>query len=84
MLHSMFNNKNRPFYNSCETIYLDRISKDDYGAFIQKAALDQWERLIPEEVLEELFLENRTPSSYVNSMWTFRVNRGISHTENFD
>jgi len=66
MLQSMFNDKNRPFYNSCEVIHLDRISRKDYQSFIQHAAHDVWEKSIPQEALEELFLLTEFHPNYIN------------------
>lgn len=66
MLQSMFNNKNRPFYNSCEIIHLDRISKEDYQVFIQHASHSVWGRQLSLEVLEEIFLLTELHPSYIN------------------
>jgi hypothetical protein len=66
LLLSMFNNKNRPFYNSCEIIKLERISADDYRLFIQQAARAQWGKPLPTTVLDKIFQLSELHSSYIN------------------
>lgn len=66
MLLSMFHNKNKPFYNSCETIKLERISKEDYRHFIQHAAQQQWKKHLPEDVLTEIFTLSALHPGYIN------------------
>lgn len=66
MLQSMFNNKNHPFYNSCEMMRLERISSEDYRSFIQKAAKEQWGQWLSDEILSEIFRLSELHPSYVN------------------
>lgn len=66
LLLSLFNDKNRPFYNSCEIIQINRISRADYESFIQKAAQKKWNKLLPQPVLEEIFKRSELHPSYVN------------------
>ncbi len=66
MLLSMFHDKNRPFYNSCEIMRLSRISRQDYVAFIQNAAAERWGKKLTPKVLEEIFNCSEFYSSYVN------------------
>lgn len=66
MLLSMFNNKNRPFYNSCEIMKIERISAEDYSLFIQQAAKKHWGRLLPDDVLNQIFTLSELHSSYIN------------------
>jgi uncharacterized protein len=66
MLISMFNNKNRPFYNSCEIIKLDRITKESYTEFIQNAAKTKWNKPLELEVLNKIFELSALHPSYIN------------------
>ncbi|EKD77887.1 MAG: ribosome assembly protein 4 (RSA4) [uncultured bacterium] len=66
MLLSMFNNKNQPFYNSCEILSLTRIHHDDYVKFIQHAAKEKWHKNIPLETLNALFELTEYHPNYIN------------------
>jgi len=66
MLQDMFNSKNRPFYHSCEIMKLDRISRNDYEDFIQKAAKEKWKKPLPDAVIEEIFCLSEFHSNYIN------------------
>ncbi len=66
MLLSMFNKKNRPFYNSCEMLVLERISEQAYRPFIQRAAESTWKKKLPEGVLDMIFSLSRLHPSYLN------------------
>lgn len=66
MLLGMFNDKNRPFYNSCEVMQIDRIEEGDYIAFIQKAAQEKWKKKIEDKALEKIFEVTEYHPSYIN------------------
>lgn len=66
MLLSMFNNKNQPFYNSCEILFLTRIHHDDYVAFIQNAAQKKWHKNISLDTLSTLFELTAYHPNYIN------------------
>lgn len=66
MLLTMFNSKNRPFYNSCELMRLERISKLDYESFIQKAAQKKWKCALSSSILEKIFELSEMHPSYIN------------------
>lgn len=66
MLLDMFNNKNRPFYNACETITLERISEEAYTKFIQAAANKKWNKDIPAPTLKHIYKISERHPSYVN------------------
>jgi hypothetical protein len=66
MLLSMFNNKNRPFYNSCEIMQIHRISISDYEPFIQRAAEKHWKKQLPKLVLDKIFQISERHPSYIN------------------
>ena len=63
---SMFNKKNRPFYNSCEIMRISRISQKDYDAFIQNAAQDKWAKPLPEVVIQKIFQLSEFHPSHIN------------------
>lgn len=66
MLFCMFNDKNRPFYNSCEIMSIERISRQHYTPFIQKAAKQKWNKQLADEVLNCIFELSALHPSYVN------------------
>lgn len=66
MLQSMFNDKNRPFYNSCEILHLNRISVKDYEVFIQKEAIKKWGRVLSKDVINQIFSLSELHPNYVN------------------
>ncbi len=66
MIRGMFNNKNRPFYNSCELMTLNRISIEDYEPFIQKAAQLKWKKRFKQVSLNNIFELSELHPSYVN------------------
>ncbi len=68
MLLSMFNGKSRPFYNSCEIMTIDRIDQKDYQKFIQDAAIQQWKKPIPDEVLQKIFELTELHPNYINRL----------------
>jgi hypothetical protein len=74
MLLSMFNSKNRPFYNSCETMRIERISEKGYEPFIQQAAKQQWGKPLSNATLGKIFELSELHSSYMNRIcgyfWT--------------
>lgn len=68
MLLSMFNDKNRPFYNACEMMSINRITSADYEPFIQNAAQKQWKKPLAADVLEEIFRISELHPSYINRL----------------
>lgn len=66
MLLAMFNSKNRPFYNSCEIIKLNRITQEYYEPFIQEAAKARWNKPLSQTALEKIFSLSNCHPSYVN------------------
>ena len=66
MLIAMFNSKNRPFYNSCELIKLNRISADNYEDFIQNAAKQQWGKFLTQTTLKKILSLSNCHPSYIN------------------
>lgn len=81
MLVSMFNKKNRPLYNACETIPLDRIEKKDYISFINFAANEKWKKSIPMPVLETIFHLTELHPIYINRICGYFWLKGEFPTE---
>ena len=50
ILENMFNSSAKPFYNSAEQMYLDRIPKDVYTAFANGQFLKAGRKILPEAV----------------------------------
>lgn len=68
LLENMFNDKNRPFYQSCEVLKLGRISSEDYIPFIQKAAKSKWGKHLEDKVVNEILRLTENHPSYVNRL----------------
>jgi hypothetical protein len=66
MLLAIFNSKSRPFYNSCEMMRLERISRDEYLPFIQQAAEKTWGTPLEEDVIDHILELTERHPSYVN------------------
>lgn len=68
LIESMFNDRNRPFYNSCDKIALKRIGAEHYVPYIGKAAKARWGAMLGETVIEEILEFTRCHSYYVNKL----------------
>jgi AAA+ ATPase superfamily predicted ATPase len=68
LISSMFYDKNRPFYKSCDVIKLERISQQDYEPYIQRSAKKRWGKTLNISVLEKIFLLTEYHPYYVNKL----------------
>lgn len=68
MLLSMFDKKNRPFYNSCEIMTIHRINREEHQSFIQSAATKKWRKKLPEKVVSKILDLTHCHSHYVNRL----------------
>ncbi|MGD9153238.1 MAG: hypothetical protein PVG30_06255 [Gammaproteobacteria bacterium] len=68
LIQEMFSDKKRPFYKLCNLVTLDKISKDDYTAYIQKASNFQWKRSLTADTLEKIFYITERHPYYVNKL----------------
>lgn len=66
LLKNMFEEERRPLYKLCRKLVLDRISKNDYRAHINKAAKAMWNKKLPEEVFDEIMNVSEQHPYYVN------------------
>ena len=64
MLEPMFMAANRPFYQSSELMYLDRIAQEDYRKFIMDLFQSE-NRIIEDDALTEIFKWARVHTFYV-------------------
>jgi len=62
MLEAMFSSAGRPFYQSSELMYLEKISGEDYGSFIVEKMQAGNKKLLP-PVLPEIFKWTRLHTS---------------------
>ena len=77
LLDEIFSDRNRPFFNMCDHILLDRISEVDYLDHLSSLAIIKWKPKTDIEDLKRiLFLTKRHPY-YVNALcrrlWSERV-----------
>jgi len=66
LIEDMFFDSNRPFYNLCDTIHLDRISVKHYENYIQKAAKKRWNKKLSQDAIEIIFELTECHPYYVN------------------
>jgi hypothetical protein len=64
MLENMFLSADRPFYQSSELMYLDKIKEEDYSKFICELFLKAGKKNEP-EVLQKIFVWTRLHTYYV-------------------
>jgi len=68
MLLSMFTSKRRPFYNSCETIILERIERAEYYDFIKNLSVERWKKAISKECLNKILDLTELHPHYINRL----------------
>ena len=68
LIGSMFHDKSRPFYKSCDTLRLERISRKNYETYIQKSAIKRWGKNLELSALERIFLLTEFHPYYVNKL----------------
>jgi addiction module HigA family antidote len=68
LIEAMFNDRKRPFYNSCDQISLKRIEEAAYKPYIQKAAIAKWSKEISEDCISTLFELAALHPYYINKL----------------
>jgi uncharacterized protein len=68
LMEQMFYDKKRPFYKLCDLIVIDRISYEDYEAYIQHAALQHWKNKLDNDVIEAILSITERHAYYVNKL----------------
>lgn len=69
LLEAMFKNKERPLYHLCDEIKINRINKDDYFKFIEKAAQKNWRNSsITSESINQILNLTECHPYYVNRL----------------
>lgn len=68
MMESIFEDKKRPFYNSCSKIILPRIKPEDYTPHIQKAAQARWGKKMTDEAINCILTVTECHPYYVNAL----------------
>ncbi len=68
LIESMFNDRNRPFYNLCDQLTLNRIDSKHYIPYINKAAKAKWDQELPVSLIEIILSITDCHSYYVNKL----------------
>ncbi len=68
IIDGIFNDKARPFYRLCDTIYLKRIETKYYKPYINKAAKERWRHLLNEKVIDQILALTENYPYYVNKL----------------
>lgn len=68
LIESMFHDKNRPFYQSCDVMVLNRILEKDYEPHIQKASKARWKKQLADDALQSIFSITERHPYYVNKL----------------
>lgn len=66
LLKQMFGQQSRPLYRLCQTISIDRMSKEVYEIHLQQLAHVKWKKNIGAEALERIFFHTEQHPFYVN------------------
>lgn len=66
ILASMFDDKSSPLYMLCDRVIIDRISENDYIAYLNKIAIRTWKKNLEEPVISEIFRLTERHSYYMN------------------
>jgi hypothetical protein len=66
LIQEMFYDSKRPFYRLCDTIRLERISKEHYIPYIQKAAQCKWQRELTLSAIDEILSVTELHPYYIN------------------
>ena len=72
LLSTMFTASSRPFYQSSDFLKLERISQDDYSAFIQSKFVESGKQITPVQILDILdWLDTYTfyVQNFFNRLW---------------
>ncbi len=74
LLSQMFYDKARPLYKLCDRITLERIQEVHYKKHINLLARKRWSKVLPDEVLAEIFSLTQYHPFYINGLcsklWT--------------
>ncbi len=68
LIESMFNDRNRPFYNLCDQMTIQRISNEHYQNYINKAAQVHWQCALDEAVIHEVLTLTENHSYFLNKL----------------
>lgn len=77
MLENMFMSPERPFYQSSELMYLDRIREDDYRVFIREK-FNQGKMEIDDLSIDKIFNRTRLHTYYVQYLCSLLYEKGDS------
>lgn len=66
LLKQMFGQQSRPLYRLCQTINIDRMSKEVYKNHLQHLAHIKWKKNIETKALERIFFHTEQHPFYVN------------------
>lgn len=66
LLKQMFGDQGRPLYRLCQTISIERMSKNSYMDHLQKRAHSKWKKTIPMEAQERIFKLTEFHPFYMN------------------
>jgi len=85
LLQKMFDDSERPLYRSCDKLALARISAKDYCYFLMKAAKEQWNKELSEEVIGKILAITRHHPYYTNALcaklWQFNKPPSVERVE---
>lgn len=66
LLELMFDDRNRPFFQLCEKILLNRITADDYRLHLQRFARERWQQELSDAALKQIFHLTERHPYYLN------------------
>lgn len=66
LLKQMFGDQGRPLYRLCQTINIERMSKNSYIEHLQYLAKLRWKKALSEEVVNQIFIQTELHPFYMN------------------
>lgn len=66
LLKQMFGDQGRPLYRLCQTIIIERMTKETYINHLQHLAHTKWKKKLPTELIERIFELTERHPFYIN------------------
>lgn len=86
LLVDMFNNREKPLYELCDQMTLEKISEETYVSYFDQVAIETWGKKLSPEAMNRIFqLTERHPRRVYNLcfyLWRLNENKKLPPKEN--
>ena len=79
-LRRLFSGKENPLYELCDIVNLERVSREDYEEYLNKAAKKEWGHPLSKAVLERVFYHTEYYPKYINALCDMLWSSGLAPT----